>query len=411
MVHPLLELEEHGDWEGLIERLRDMVAADPATFTDPVVKQWLGRRWRNLFLQEAVKDERALEVASRPVGLIPLKRPSVIPDAKSPKRRIAERFLRGDTVTDWHTELPPAVVPPITRTTMVIAPGLLTGLLNEFAFAFLHEAPAVQDEFGWSIIRADLHPFRGCEPNHEDMIATLDRGEGFDAAMKPITDPTPPEKVVLVGYSKGAPDVLTFLAANPEYADRVVAVYSWAGANGGSYTADAIYDTIKDLDIPTATETIRRLLSMLNPGLVTDGMLRRLDEYDVVGAFDSLRTETRLAFLRRNSEMLNALGIPIFTVSGSTSAMEVPNFQLADTMSLKKYDANNDMQLLQAQTRLDAVPMSTHLAVLHGHHWDIAYPPFPKQMQVLSPNLDMPFPRRAGIVAMWQLVAELGLAD
>ena len=411
MALPLLELEERGDWEGLISRLRDMVADDRTVLGDPLVKQWLGRRWRNLFIAEATRDEKALEVASRPVGLVPVKRPPLLPDHKSPQQRIAERFLKGDTVTDWHTELPPPDMPEVRNTTMVIAPGLLTGLLNEFAYAFLHEAPVVQEEFGWPIIRSDLHPFRGCDANHDDLVATLDRGEGFDAAMQPITDPTPPDKVILVGYSKGAPDVLTFLAANPEYADRVVAMFSWAGANGGSYTADNIYATIKDLDISSATERMRELLSLLNPGVVTDGMLRRLDEYDVVGAFESLTTEARLAFLRRESPTLNALGIPFFTVSGATSPLEVPNFQLADTLSLQKYDANNDMQLLQSQARLDTVEMSTHLAVLHGHHWDIAYPPFPRQMQLLSPNLDNPFPKRAALVAMWQLTGELGLVE
>ena len=189
MTHPLLELEERGDWDGLVARLRDMVAEDRRTLADPIVKQWLGRRWRNLFIAEAVKDDKALEVASRPIGLLPVKRPSVLPDKATPQQRIAERYLKGDTVSDWRTELPPAQMPSVTRTTMVIAPGLLTGLLNEFAFAFLHEAPVVSAEYGWPIIRADLHSFRGCEPNHDDLLATLDRGEGFDAAMEPITDP------------------------------------------------------------------------------------------------------------------------------------------------------------------------------------------------------------------------------
>lgn len=411
MTHFLLEFEERDDWDGLIVALRDKVADNRAVLADPLVKQWLGRRWRNLFLTEAVRDEKALEVASRPVGFLPVKRPSVLPEKASPRQLIAERFLKGDTVSDWRTELPPVQMPPVIRTTMVIAPGLLTGLLNEFAFAFLDEAPAVSEEYGWPIIRADLHPFRGCEPNHDDLVATLDRGEGFDAAMAPIADPTPPEKVILVGYSKGAPDVLSFLSTYPEYADRVVAFYSWAGANGGSYTADGIYETIKNLDLAAATGRMRELLSLLNPGVVTDGMLRRLDEYDVVGAFESLTTATRLAFMREHSLPLDALGIPMFSISGSTTPLEVPNFQLSDTISLQKYDANNDMQLIQAQARLDSIPIATHLAVLHGHHWDIAYPPFPRQMRMLSPNLDHPFPKRAALVAMWQLAGELGLTQ
>ncbi len=411
MTHRLLELEEHADWEGLIATLRDMVAEDPAVFTDPLVKNWLGRRWRNLFIQEAVKDDQALEVARKPIPFLPVKRVSVRSDKRSDEQLIAERYLKGDTVTDWRTELPPAAELSVEHTTMVIAPGLLTGLLNKFAFAWYHEAPMVQEEFGWPIIRSDLHPFRGCEPNHDDLLATLDRGEGFSAGMEPITDPTVPEKVILVGYSKGAPDVLSFLAAYPHYADRVSAVFSWAGANGGSYTADNIYSTIKDLDVKTATDQMRELLSRVNPGLVADGMLRRLDEYDVVGAFESLSTDVRLAFMREAAPMLDALGIPFFTVSGSTTPLEVPNFQLSDTLSLQKYDANNDMQLLQSQARLDTMKMATHLAVLHGHHWDIAYPPFPREMRAISPNLDHPFPKKAALVAMWQLVGELGLVD
>jgi len=55
------------------------------------------------------------------------------------------------------------------------------------------------------------------------------------------------------------------------------------------------------------------------------------------------------------------------------------------------------------------LPMSTHVATLHGHHWDIAYPPFPRKMRMTTPNLDHPFPRKAGIMANLMLVAELGL--
>jgi hypothetical protein len=53
--------------------------------------------------------------------------------------------------------------------------------------------------------------------------------------------------------------------------------------------------------------------------------------------------------------------------------------------------------------------MATHIAMLHGHHWDIAYPPFPRGIRLTSPNLDHRFPRKAALVAVWLLLAELGL--
>ena len=49
----------------------------------------------------------------------------------------------------------------------------------------------------------------------------------------------PGDKLVLVGYSKGTPDILEFLVANPELAVRVDAVVSIAGAVNGSPLGDA----------------------------------------------------------------------------------------------------------------------------------------------------------------------------
>ena len=55
--------------------------------------------------------------------------------------------------------------------------------------------------------------------------------------------------------------------------------------------------------------------------------------------------------------------------------------------------------------------MATDLAMMHGHHWDISYSPFPKNMRFGSPHLDHPFPKEAALTAMVQLAYELGLID
>ena len=48
--------EEAGDYPAVIDGVRELVTLDPTAFTDPWVKGWIGRRWRDLFLQEAVKN-------------------------------------------------------------------------------------------------------------------------------------------------------------------------------------------------------------------------------------------------------------------------------------------------------------------------------------------------------------------
>ena len=138
--------------------------------------------------------------------------------------------------------------------------------------------------------------------------------------------------------------------------------------------------------------------------------VRRLDEYDVKGALNDLRTDVREAFNRKHASYLDSLDIPIFALTGATTPLEVPNFQFMDAVRLSSHDANNDMQLTQKQSLLP-IGMNTHLAMAHAHHWDVAYAPFPLAMRAASPNLEHCWPRYAALVANWELLAELGLID
>jgi pimeloyl-ACP methyl ester carboxylesterase len=401
---------ESGNYDRVITEVREWVAEDSsAAFSDATVKRWLSMRWKDIFLTEAIQDPRALETASKPAGLA-----RAIPrfgsDKRTDRQKIADRFLKGIAAPDWQLELPPADV-EINRTTLLLVPGLLTGLLHPSAHAFLDEAPALEQERGWPTLRVDAHPFRGCEANNADILESLVHGRGYTADQKEITDPTPPEKVWIIGYSKGGPDVLNFMVNHPEYADRIAGVFTWAGAMSGSYTADSVYEQIKDLDTQSITDHLDRFLQLFNPGLVvkTTG-LRRVDEYDVKGAFNDLRTSVREQYNRQHAEQITQLGVPFFSLTGSTTPLEAPAFQFMDTVKMGQFDANNDMQLTQKQATMD-IPIATHVAMVHGHHWDIAYSPFPAYLRAASPNLDHPFPRKAALAASWQLLAELGLID
>jgi hypothetical protein len=404
----LQELFTDGKYDDLIAALRTQIAEDPRTFSDPFVKQWVGLRWRDLFLKAAAHDEGALaEIAKYPGPLrkVPLKR-----NHSDVRRALANRFLKDLSNVDLTIELPEGQYDEIRNSTMLLVPGMLTGLLHPGAHAFPTEADELQRERGWKYLRCDAHTLRGCDANGADIIETMDEGLVYDMDSRKRINIEPPGKVWMIGYSKGGPDIVHFLVNHPEYVERVQAVFTWAGAMGGSFTADNIYAQIKDMDIKSSTDKMSQVLSLINPSVVSAAGLRRMDEYDVVGAFHDLQTTASEEYIAEHADYLNDLGIPFFSVTGATTPLEVPNFQFADTVSVTRYDANNDMQLTQKQATLP-IDMATRVAMLHGHHWDIAYAPFPAQMRAASPNLEHPFPKKSALIANWELLAELGVID
>ena len=376
-VDELEALEKKGDYLGVINGMKTLVQDDRRAFTNDYVKEWSGRRWRNLFLQEGAKDKAALKVAKKTLGK----------DKRPAAQKIAERFLKNDDYLEWQLDMPEAQISKLNNTTLVFCPGLINGLLP--GRAFCTEFPEIEAEYhaqGWQIFRADAHPMRGCEANNKDLLRAINEGKGFNAdagrgSKEKKRKGPPPKDVFLMGYSKGAPDILSVLVNNPELKDRVRCVFTWAGAIGGSYTADGLYEMIKDMDTDAVTARLHDFISVLSAGATQKGSLRRLKEYDIKEAMLSLTTHQRNAFNERCQETLDQMNIPIFNITSATTLMEVPTYQMADTLTLNKYDGNNDMQLTQEQAKLRH-PMSTHIAMLHGHHWDISYPPFPRAVRL-----------------------------
>lgn len=408
LTRDLAKHEQDGEYLAVIEKLRNVLHAAPSAFKDPWIKGWVGRRWRDLFLQEAVKDKAAVEYASKPALLAPVPLPGFLKNG-NPRKAIAERFLKDAPASEWQAEMPEAQYDSIENTTLILCGGLLTGLLHTEAHAFPVEAERLYQERGWRTLRADTHPMRTCEANEADIEAAL-RGEGLNALMKPIEDPVPPDDVFLLGYSKGSPDILSFLLHHPEYHDRVKGVFTWGGAIGGSYTADGVYDQIKNLPTEGSFEYVSTLLAVISGTMLSKVGLRRFDEYDIKGAMNDLRTSVRESFNAENAEYLDSLGIPFFALTGATTPLEVPSVQFMDAVRLSSFDANNDMQLTQKQAILP-IGMNAHIAMAHAHHWDIAYAAFPLAMRLAIPNLEHRWPRYAALVASWELLAELGLID
>ena len=87
----LAEYEEAQDYPAVIAGVRALLSADPHAVKDPWVKGWIARRWRNLFLQEAIKDPKAVDYASKPLLLSGLPLPGLLKKS-NPRQAIAERF-------------------------------------------------------------------------------------------------------------------------------------------------------------------------------------------------------------------------------------------------------------------------------------------------------------------------------
>lgn len=398
------------DYESVIEQVRSAMTADPnAAMADPVIRDWLGRRFRNIFIGEAVDDEEAVKHSQAP---FPIK----LVDPRDTRERVAKRMIRKIDDDEIHVAMPDPAIPTIKETTIVFAPGLLTGLLPDLAFEGVW--PGVIKRFGVRVIASDSHPMRSPEANAADLENAIERGIGYADGQqtKMVTaddNPTPPGDVILMGYSKGSPDILALLVKRPDLAPRIKAFIGWAGAVGGSYLANDIYKKIESLPIynqigDLTKSEVGKQVFRLAPVAEIKAVNRRIDEYDVLGALGSLTTTVREQFIVDHGPAINALPIPQMYFTGSTSLLEVPYFQRQGTLELDEYDQDNDMQLTQAQATLPS-PNATRLAMFHANHWDLSYGPFPTSKTLGSRHLKNEFARRPAMNSIVLFLAELGI--
>jgi hypothetical protein len=398
------------DYATVIAKVRLAMDADPnAAMADPVIRDWLGRRFRNIFISEAVDDEDAVKHSQAP---FPLR----LVDPRDTRERVAKRMIRHITDEEIQTSMPDAAIPVIRDTTIVFAPGLLTGLLPDLAFQAVW--PGITRRFGVRVIASDSHPMRSAEANVADLENAIEQGIGFaggqpDQLVTAQDDPKAPGDIILIGYSKGSPDILALLAQRPDLAPRIRAVIGWAGAVGGSYLANDIYQKLKALPMynqiaDLTTSAVGKQVFRLAPVAEIKAINRRVSEYDVLGALNSLTTTARDQFISDHGAAINELPIPQFYFTGSTSMFEVPYFQREGTFELDKYDQDNDMQLTQAQAALPS-PDALRLAIFHANHWDLSYSPFPTARTMGSRHLKNEFARRPAMNAIVLFLAEIGV--
>jgi len=191
-------------------------------------------------------------------------------------------------------------------------------------------------------------------------------------------DLSPDEKVVLIGYSKGAPDILQALVEYPEIVGKVAAVVSIAGAVGGSPLTDS-------LDDPHRKMMGHNLFVKCPPG-VGDPIV-------------SLQRSTRQKWLSQNRLPGS---VKYFSLAAFAGREDISTVLQASYDTLARIDPRNDSQL----TFYDQlIPGCTLLGYVRADHWAVAIPFSQDKFQpaLIDKN---EFPREVLLEAVLRFVEE-----
>jgi hypothetical protein len=153
--------------------------------------------------------------------------------------------------------------------------------------------------------------------------------------------------LVLIGYSKGVPDMLEALVDHPEIRERIAAVVSLAGAVGGT---------------PLANITSQSQLDLLR--LWPDARCKEGDG----GAMESLRPSVRKSWLANNSlpDSLPYFSLVTYPKPDSISSILHYSYE-----KLSRIDARNDGQVIFYD---QVIPSSTLLGFANADHWALVVP-------------------------------------
>jgi hypothetical protein len=192
------------------------------------------------------------------------------------------------------------------------------------------------------------------EHGYRSYIFAVDGRSGTDNNARQIRDAfiahaaeLEPASVVLIGYSKGAPDILTAIVDYPEIRPYVAAVVSAAGAVGGSALAN------------NATEGQLELLKHIPDSECSEG-----DGH----AVESLRPAVRRKWLQDNPLPDS---IPYYSLVTLPSPDRISSVLRGSYKKLSQIDPRNDSQVIFYD---QIIPGSKLLGYLNADHWAIAVP-------------------------------------
>jgi hypothetical protein len=200
-----------------------------------------------------------------------------------------------------------------------------------------------------------------------------------DAVMAMEPAPGAP-RLVLVGYSKGTPDVLEALVSYPEIRPRLAAVVSMAGAVGGSPLANDAEQYQADL--------LRHF-----PGATCDS--------GDGGGVASLRPAVRKTWLAQNPLPSD---VPTYSVVTLPQPERISTILRTSNNKLSMIDGRNDSQVIFYD---EIIPGSSLLGYVNADHWAMALPISRSHSTITSLFVtENAYPREALMEAVLRFVEE-----
>ena len=222
---------------------------------------------------------------------------------------------------------------------------------------------------------------------HEVSLMEVGALSGSGANAKVIRDkimampaPEGPKRIVLIGYSKGAVDILEAIAGYPELQSRVAAVVSLAGSVGGSALANDASQSMLDL--------LRHI-----PGAECDA-----GDND---ALTSLKPAVRQAWLAHNPlpNSIRFYSLVTYPAPEQISRVLRPSYN-----KLGQIDARNDSQMIFYD---QVIPASVLLGYLNADHWAVGVPINRSHPVLASVLVDKnAFPREVLMEALLRFIEE-----
>ena len=187
-------------------------------------------------------------------------------------------------------------------------------------------------------------------------------------------------RLVLIGYSKGTPDILEAVVSYPEIRPYIAAVISAAGAVGGS---------------PLVNDASQSQLELLRHW--PDAKCTTGDS----GALDSLRPTTRKKWLVQNPLPDD---FPYYSLVTYPKPESISSILQSSYDKLSRIDARNDSQLIFYD---QVIPGSTLLGYVNADHWAVAVPVARTHETIGSIFVDKnSYPREALLEAVLRFVEE-----
>jgi len=246
--------------------------------------------------------------------------------------------------------------------------------------------------FGWNCFRDFINPTYPANKhvaqfgytveilNVEALSSSAHNAQLIRDAVMAMPELADKKRLVLMGYSKGVPDILEAVATYPELEARIVAVVSVAGAVGGSPLAN------------DASQAQANLLEKL-PGSDCD----KGDE----GAVESLKTSVRKEWLATHSLPES---IRFYSLITYPAPEQISTGLKSGYDKLSQVDPRNDSQVIFYD---QMIPGSVVMGFLNADHWAVAVP-IDRSSPFLSSTLlnKNDFPREVLMEAMVRFVEE-----